>query len=209
MRQLSLLRKEDPPLISGAEMTQVMVAVLSVPVEESNEMLRGVIEEVKTRKDGPQKKTARLMVYGCEIDDIAFIDLVEASGANVVIDDLCVGTRDYWKDVTVEGDPLRSLAERYLGQLMCPRTFRRSPGTRQQDLDNRFGYLRQFATEFNVSGAILYILRFCDTFEYDAPEVRDYLEEAGTAVLHLEDDYSLSSIQGFRTRVEAFLEMIG
>jgi benzoyl-CoA reductase/2-hydroxyglutaryl-CoA dehydratase subunit BcrC/BadD/HgdB len=39
--------------------------------------------------------------------------------------------------------------------------------------------------------------------------VRDYLEEAGIAVLHLEDDYSLSSIQGFRTRIQAFLEMIG
>jgi len=208
LRRLSLLRKQDPPLISGTEMTQVMVAVLSTPVDESNEMLRSIIEEVSTRKDGPQKKAARLLVYGCEIDDIAFIDLVEASGANVVIDDLCIGTRDYWKDVAVHGDPLKNLADRYLGQIMCPRTLRRSLGTHRQDLDNRFGYLKEFAREFNVNGAILYIIRFCDTFEYDAPEVSDYLEDAGIAVLHLEDDYSLSSIQGFRTRIEAFLEMI-
>ena len=120
-----------------------------------------------------------------------------------------IGTRDYWKDVAVNGDPLKNLAERYLGQTMCPRTLRQSPGTRQQDLDNRFGYLREFARQFNINGAILYIIRFCDTFEYDAPEVRDYLEDAGIAVLHLEDDYSLSSIQGFRMRIEAFLEMVG
>lgn len=209
LRQLSLLRRQDPPLISGTEMTQVMVSSLSTPVDESNEMLRSVIEEVSTREGGPEKRTARLLVYGCEIDDIAFIDLVERSGANVVIDDLCVGTRDYWKDVAVKGDPLRNLADRYLGQLQCPRTLWRSPGTRRQDLDNRFGHLKEFAREFNVNGAILYIIRFCDIFEYDAPEVRDYLEEAGIAVLHLEDDYSLSSIQGFRTRIQAFLEMIG
>ena len=104
---------------------------------------------------------------------------------------------------------MKNLAERYLGQLMCPRILRRSPGTRQQDLDNRFGYLRELAREFNVNGAILYIIMFCDTFEYDAPQVKDYLEEAGITVLHLEDDYSLSSIQGFRMRIEAFLEMIG
>lgn len=208
LRELSGLRKQDPPLISGTEMTQVMVAAMTTPVEECNEMLRSIIEEVRTRRDGPQRKGARLLVYGCEIDDIAFINLVEESGANVVIDDLCMGTRDYWKDVATDGDPLKNLADRYLGGIMCPRTFRRSPGTRQQDLDNRFGYIRDFAREFNVKGAILYIIRYCDSFEFDAPEVRDYLEQAGVAVLHLEDDYSLSSIQGFKTRIQAFLEMM-
>jgi benzoyl-CoA reductase/2-hydroxyglutaryl-CoA dehydratase subunit BcrC/BadD/HgdB len=54
----------------------------------------------------------------------------------------------------------------------------------------------------------LYIIRYCDSFEFDAPEVRDYLQEAGIPVLHLEDDYSLTSIQGFKTRIQAFLEMM-
>ncbi|MFQ5987372.1 MAG: 2-hydroxyacyl-CoA dehydratase subunit D [Dehalococcoidia bacterium] len=208
LRQLTGLRKQAPPLISATEMTQVMMAAMSVPVYESNEMLKNIIEEVSTRKDGPQEKATRLLVYGCEIDDIAFINLVEECGANVVIDDLCMGTRDYWKDVATEGDPLQNLADRILGEIMCPRTFRRSRGTRQQDLDNRFSYIRDFAKEFNVNGAILYIIRYCDTFEFDAPEVRDYLEEAGIPVLYLEDDYSLTSIQGFKTRIQAFLEMI-
>lgn len=208
LRQLTGLRKQAPPLISATEMTQVMMAAMSIPVYESNEMLKNIIEEVSTRKDGPQNKATRLLIYGCEIDDIAFINLVEECGANVVIDDLCMGTRDYWKDVVMEGDPLKNLAHRILGEIMCPRTFRRSRGTRQQDLDNRFSYIRDFAKEFNVNGAILYIIRYCDTFEFDAPEVRDYLEEAGIRVLHLEDDYSLTSIQGFKTRIQAFLEMI-
>jgi len=38
---------------------------------------------------------------------------------------------------------------------------------------------------------------------------KDYLEETGIPCLHLEDDYSLSSIGGLKTRVQAFLEMIG
>lgn len=209
LRQLTGLRKQDPPLISGTEMTQVMMAVMSTPVDEANELLRSIIEEVSTRKDGPQRKAARLLVYGCEIDDIAFINLVEESGANVVIDDLCFGTRHYWDDVATDGDPLKNLADRYLEKIMCPRTFRRSPGTRQEDLDNRFGYLRDFAKSFNVNGAILYIIRYCDTFEFDVPEVRDYLQQAGIPCLLLEDDYSLTSIGGFKTRIEAFLEVIG
>ena len=209
LRQLTGLRKQDPPLISGTEMTQVMMAVMGIPVDEANELLRDIIEEVSTRKDGPQRKAARLLVYGCEIDDIAFIKLVEDSGANVVIDDLCFGTRYYWDDVATDDNLLMNLSDRYLGKIMCPRTYRRSPGTRQQDLDNRFGYLKDFAKDFNVSGAILYIIRYCDTFEFDVPEVRDYLQDAGIPCFHLEDDYSLTSIGGFKTRIEAFLEMIG
>jgi len=209
LRQLTELRKQDPPLISGTEMTQVMMAVMSIPVEEANDLVRSVIEEAKARGDGPQSKPARLLVYGSEIDDIAFIKLVEESGANVVIDDLCIGTRYYWHDVATDGDLLQNLADRYLGKIMCPRTYRRSPGTRQQDLDNRFGYLREFAKGFDVNGAILYIIRYCDTFEFDVPEVRDYLQDAGIPCLHLEDDYSLTSIGGFKTRIQAFLEMLG
>jgi len=207
LRELSSLRKQDPPLISGTEMTQVLLAAMSIPVTECNEMLSNIIQEVKTRKDGP-RKAVRLLLYGSEIDDIAFINLVEECGANVVIDDLCIGTKYYWKDVAADGNLLKNLADHYLGEVMCPRTFRRSPGTRQQDLDNRFGYIGDFAKEFNVSGAILYIIRYCDTFEFDAPEVRDYLQAMGIPVLHLEDDYSLTSIQGFKTRIQAFLEIM-
>ncbi|MCG6534244.1 MAG: 2-hydroxyacyl-CoA dehydratase family protein, partial [Syntrophales bacterium LBB04] len=35
LRELSGLRKQEPPLLSGAEMTQVVIAVLTLPVEES------------------------------------------------------------------------------------------------------------------------------------------------------------------------------
>ena len=208
LRELSGLRKGEPPLISGWEMTQVMMAAMTMPVEESSELVKSIIEEVKNRRDGPQSKPARLLIYGCEIDDVAFPKLVEESGANVVVEDLCIGSRHYWRDVASDGDLMKNLAEHYLGEIMCPRTFRRSPGTRQEDMDNRFGYLRDFATEYGVNGAILYIIRYCDTFEFDAPEVRGYLEEVGIRCLHLEDDYSLTSIQGFKTRIQAFLEMM-
>jgi len=209
LRELCALRKADPPLISGTEMTQVMVAVMTIPVEEANELVKSVIAEVKGRRERPQKKPCRLLVYGSVIDDIAFIKVVEESGANVVIDDLCFGTRYYWHDVEITADPLRSLAERYLDKIMCPRTHRPDLETREKTLASRYGYLKEYAREYNANGVILYVLRFCDAAAFDAPELSDYLQKAGLPVLHLEDDYSLTSIQGFRTRVQAFLEMIG
>lgn len=209
LRELCELRKEAPPLISGTEMTQVMVAVMTIPVEEANELVKSVIEEVKGRRERPGKKPYRLLVYGSVIDNIAFIKLVEESGANVVIDDLCFGTRYYWHDVELSDDPLRSLAERYLDKVMCPRTHRPDLETREKTLEGRIGYLKEHARDYAANGVILYVLRFCDSSAFDAPEIRDYLQTAGLPVLHLEDDYSLTSIQGFRTRIQAFLEMIG
>jgi benzoyl-CoA reductase subunit C len=209
LRELSGLRKPDPPLLSGTEMMEVMRAVTCMPVDESNEMLREIIDEVKSRKRAATGKRARLLVYGAELDQPAPIRLLEDAGAYVVVDDICMGTRSYLSDVGTEGDLLANVAERYLGDITCPRTFRFSAGTRRQDLDARFGYLVELAREYEVDGAILYVLMFCDTFEFDVPDVRDYLEEAGIPTLHVEDDYRLSGFGGMRTRMQAFLEMIG
>ena len=46
VRELYDLRKPDPPLISGTETLQVMVALMSLPVEEGNKLLGQVISEV-------------------------------------------------------------------------------------------------------------------------------------------------------------------
>ena len=201
LRELYSLRKLDPPLLSGSEMTEVMVSLVSLPVAEANGLLREIIQEVKQRRRGPGKK-ARLLLYGCEVDDPAFSQLIEDCGADVVMDDLCMGTRSCWHDVEGTADALTSIAARYLDKIPCPRTYR------EEDPDIRFRYLLEYAREFNVNGVILYIIRFCDTHEFDAPDVRDYLQGEGLPVLHIEDDYSITTIGQLRTRIQAFIERI-
>jgi len=207
LRELYGLRKQSPPLLSGVEVTKILVAARVIPVEESNELLRQVIEEIKNRAN-PTTEKMRLMVYGGEIDSIALIELIEESGANVVVDDHCLGVRSFWHDIKSNADPLRRICERYLGEVACPRTYKQRTGSYEEDLDNRFGYLLDLAREYQVKGMILYVVRYCDTFELDAPGVRDYFQEAGFPVLHIEDDYSVTTIGQLRTRVQAFLEMI-
>ncbi len=207
LRELYNLRKPNPPLLSGVEAMQIVIAGTTMPAKEHNDLLRSIISEVKQRRQTPQRKP-RVLVYGCEIDDSAFIELVEECGTNVVMDDLCTGTRCFWNDVPLTPDLLDGLAERYLDKLPCPRTYRPRTGTRQEDLENRFSYLRQYLKDFQVEGVILYIMRFCDTHEFDAPDVKDYVEGLGLPVLHIEHDYSSSTLEPLRTRVQAFAEMI-
>ena len=214
VRELYELRKLNPPLISGTEILQVMKALMSLPVEEGSRLLKQVISEVKERKDGPQKKPARLLVWGTIIDDIPFVQMVEELDANVVMDDTCVGSRCYFPDVELTEDPLDGLAYRYLVELKCPRTFREATfGETKKDymtdLESRFGYLRDYAKEWNVKGVILQSLRYCDTHSYEVPGLKDYLDNIGLPNTYLEPDYSEAALAPLRTRVQAFLEVIG
>jgi len=214
VRELYELRKPDPPLISGTETLQVMVTLMSLPVEEGNELLRQVINEVKERKDGPGKKSVRLLVWGSIIDNVALIEMIEGLDANVVMDDTCVGSRAYFSDVELTDDPLDGLSNRYLVEIKCPRTFREATfGETKKDyrvdLDSRFGYLRDYAKEWKAKGVILQSVRYCDIHGYEVPGLKDYLDSIGLPSIYLEHDYSEAALAPLRTRVQAFLEVIG
>ena len=200
LRELYELRKPEPPLISGTEIMRVLVAGMTIPVQEFNELLEDVLAEVRTRKLSPDSKP-RLLISGSEVDDDSLIRLVEESGANVVMDDLCTGSRFFWHNVDPSKGAIVGLAERYLG-VTCPRTYR--PGKAAQ----RFSYLGDFIREWKAQGVILYTIRFCDTYQLDAPEMKDYIQSLGLPVLFLEDTYITSPLGQWKTRVEAFLETI-
>jgi benzoyl-CoA reductase subunit C len=214
VRELYDLRKPAPPLITGTEVLQVMVALASIPVEEGNKLLREVINEIKQRKEKPQKQTARLLVWGSVIDDVSLIETIENVGANVVMDDICVGSRAHWSNVELTPDPLDGLAYRYLVGIKCPRTFREAAldqGRKNYmaDLENRFSYLKDYIKEWNVDGVILQSVKYCDTHGYEVPALRDYLNSLGLPSIYLEHDYSQGSLAPLRTRVQAFLEVLG
>jgi benzoyl-CoA reductase subunit C len=208
LRELYEFRKSNPPLISGAEITKVLVAGMGIPATEHIDLLQAFIGEVKNRPVHEADGLPRIFIWGNEIDDIAFIRLVEECGAHVVMDDLCTGTRFFWDDVPETEDPLDGLTTRYICT-HCPRSLSPQVGNRAEDLENRFGYMRKFISQWQADGVIFYIVRYCDTCELEGPDLREYLNNLKLPVLMIEDDYSTSTIGQLRTRIQAFLEMIG
>jgi len=213
VRELYELKKLDPPLISGAETIQVIKAIQSIPVGEGNQLLREVISEVKERKNSPQKKSTRLLVWGSIIDDTAMMEMIEGLDANVVMDDTCVGSRAYLEDVELTDDPLDGLAYHYLADIKCSRTFRVNNymdvrKDYMEDLGIRFSYLKDYADDWKADGVIVQSVRYCDTHGYDVPGVRDYLDSVGLPSIYLEHDYTEGALAPLRTRVQGFLEII-
>lgn len=208
MRNLYGLRKSDPPMISGTEMMKVLVAAMSIPVDESSALIKSVTEEVKQRQMPAGGKASRIMLIGDQIDDAAIIDAIEGTGARLVMDDLSIGSKMYWNDVDITPDPMQGIAERYLRKLKLPTTFVSTGNTYQENMEARFGHMRQYIKEFKVDGAILFIYKYCDPYGFDVPAMKSFIESGGTPVLYLEDEYSTSTLARVKTRIEAFLEMI-
>jgi len=206
LRSLYRLRVPDPPLMSGSESIKVSLAAIALPVTEGNKMLKGIISGISERREHQPSRT-RILFYGSQIDDAALVDIIEDCGANVVMDDLCTTARWFWHDVDLDGDPMHNLSQHYLGHIMCPRTLRQGE-SHISELENRFGHLNSYAAEFNVACAIAHTMRLCDTFEFDIPDLEDYLTEHKLPLLNLEVDYNLGNVEQLRTRIEAFLEMV-
>ncbi len=208
-RALYELRKADPPLISGSEASRVLTVAMSLPVTEASALFDEVLAALRERKVSPLQKAPRIMVDGACIDNIDIFKLIEDSGANVVADNLCIGTRDYWPQVNTEGDPMDALSHRYLDKLNCPRTYREEVGeTYEEDLESRFGTMGALSREFKVDGVILYVYKYCDPFGFEVPARKAYFDSLNIPVLYLEDEYSAGTIGRLRTRIQAFLEMI-
>jgi benzoyl-CoA reductase/2-hydroxyglutaryl-CoA dehydratase subunit BcrC/BadD/HgdB len=129
------------------------------------------------------------------------------------MDDTCVGSRAYFNDVEITDDLMDGLAQHYLMDIKCPRTFR----TRDyydvrkdymKDLEFRFSYLNDYVRDWKANGVIMESLRYCDTHGYEVAGIRDYLDSLGIPSIYLEHDYTEGALAPLRTRVQGFLEII-
>ncbi|MCX7703479.1 MAG: benzoyl-CoA reductase, bzd-type, subunit N [Planctomycetota bacterium] len=200
MRKVYDLRKADNPPLSGLEAMYMVVSSQFVDKREHSEELKRILRELPNRKTG-RDVGARLMIVGSEDDDTEFIAMVEKVGATFVIDDHCTGTRYFWNKVEAKnGNLVEAIAERYLKRPACP--------SKDWEVRTRLPHILSLAKEWKAAGAVLIQQKFCDPHELDIPPLKKLLEENGIPTLFLEFDVTVP-IGQFRTRVEAFLEMIG
>src|SRR3972149_8399724 len=142
MRQVYELRRGDPPLLSGVEAKLMVMASQYMHKEEHSRLLQDILQRLPGRQDHPQGERPRLIMVGSCDDYTEIVDLIEKSGANVVIDEECTGTRYFWNNVNPDGDPLSAIATRYLERPPCP----------QKDFPHRrrFDHIMQLVKDYNV-----------------------------------------------------------
>lgn len=199
LKKIYDLRMRKPPLVSGVETLEITLSGMVSPIKEHNKLLSRFLAEVFKRTDSP-KEGLRLLVSGSMMDNTELLRIVESIGGNVVADDFCTGSRYFWDLVDHGGDPLRAIAKRYLGKVPSPYTFQH---------EARVKHVVEMAKKYDAEGAIIFVLKFCDAHMFDAPHLIEQLKALDLPVLYLEWEHSLSGIAGLKTRIEAFIEMVG
>ncbi|MGI6535852.1 MAG: double-cubane-cluster-containing anaerobic reductase [Eggerthellaceae bacterium] len=195
--------------ISGTDALLMMqIAFFDDPVRCA-EMANKLADELEQRlADGVSvfpKGTKRILLTGTPlaIPNWKLHHIIETSGAAIVCEENCTGTKFFTnlvdEDKTTLEDQFQALAERYM-KINCA-CF--TPNTARID------EVLQLARDYQVDGVINTNLKFCTTFKTEAPALEKVLEENGIPVLDIETDYTDNDAEQLRTRVEAFVEMLG
>jgi len=148
--------------------------------------------------------TPRLMLSGCPmaVPNWKLPYAVESSGAVIVGEESCIGTRNTRDLVDESGetleDMLAAIARRYM-RIDCA-CF--TPNT------ERLEHIVALAKEIKADGVIHYGLSFCQPYAIEAFKVEKTLQDAGIPMLSIETDYSMEDVEQLKTRVEAFVEML-
>ncbi len=154
----------------------------------------------------PFDKRIRIMVCGSVIGigDYKVLDIIKQASGNIVADNVCTGSMFSRKNVTVYGvmgNPIEALAERYLYNVPCPF---------MTDLSKRLNRITKIARDYKVHGLIFYNLKYCDTWRAELGFIKETLyKELAVPTLLIEGEYSSADVGIIRTKVEAFIEMIG
>ncbi|MDY6855371.1 MAG: 2-hydroxyacyl-CoA dehydratase family protein [Thermodesulfobacteriota bacterium] len=198
MKRVYELAREVPSRISGEELMSMVLASQVIDKEEHNQLVREFIKVTEGRRQGEQR--VRVMIVGQTSGDLQLVQLLDALGGNVVVDETCFGARYFFEEIESKNDPLVAIASRYIRRLPCP--------IKDGDIPRkRIPFILELARIYKVQFALLVYPTFCDSHSYDNPIIREALLKEGIKVLELAEDFPLP-IGQLRTRIEATLESV-
>lgn len=207
LREFYELGKLCPPAISGSEMQIVLEA--NNFTANRDDLLQDVVEITQTIKKEyeqgfkPISKVApRILITGCPMGGVneKITKVIEDLGAVVVCFENCGGVKNLELNTDETIDPYDALTKKYLN--ICCSVM--SPNKSRLDL------LNQLIDEYHVDGVVEVVLQACHTYNIEAKTIKQFVNvEKETPYLMLETDFSQNDSGQIKTRLEAFIEMLG
>jgi benzoyl-CoA reductase subunit C len=204
LKQVYELRKKQPPLISGSDAQNIVLASLVMDKKEHNELLKQLLQELKEKQPSGNNNRPRVMLIGSGVPSSDFIEVVESTGADVVIEDHCIGVRYFYgedpNDHPANEDPLETIIRYYhdkkvqcIYQDWSGEKFRK----RVSDL----------VKEYNANAVIWLEQVFCGTHQWEIPEDIAMFEKMGIPILRIQRGRTIPKGR-VRPEIEAFLKNV-
>jgi len=208
LQRLNRLRTAVPTPISGRDVLLINQISFYDDPARFTAKIGELCDELEARIENQEGVAGngipRLMLSGCPmaVPNWKLPYIIESSGAVVVGEESCIGTRNTRDLVDESGETLEemleAIAHRYM-QIDC------ACFTPNRE---RLEHIVDMARDLRVDGVIHYGLNFCQPYAIEAFKVGQGLEAAGIPMLSIETDYSMEDVEQLKTRVEAFLEMV-
>jgi benzoyl-CoA reductase/2-hydroxyglutaryl-CoA dehydratase subunit BcrC/BadD/HgdB len=148
----------------------------------------------------PRSPAPLLILVGPTLADPVLFDVLAQAGARVAGDLLDLGERYFAVDAVEDGDPLEALADRLLALTPTPAKY--------HPQRSRADHLLALVRERKAHGVLFARQKFCEPHGFDYAQVIGALDEASVPHLLVELEQASQAGQ-LRTRVEAFVEMLG
>jgi len=203
MRRLVDLHAQNPVLISNRELYTIINAAMIMPREKVNELLVKIVSTLEDDLNATEvdKEHVRILLSGTLLEPMDILDYIEEFGGAVVGDDFQNGYRYIEADVATRGSLIEALADRQLNRI---------PSAAFDPAHNpRRFFLANLANEKKVQGAIFLHLKFCEPENFDSYDNLQAMQNAGIPAMRLETQFGRSGLGQLRTRVHAFMEMVG
>ncbi len=165
-------------------------------------MLRTMFESrcLALPHSSPLPDAPRLILVGSALGDVVLFEILEQVGARVVGDLFDLGARYFEADAAEDGDPLEAIAQRLCTLIPTP--------TKYHSTKSRAQRLLEIVNTRQAAGVIFARQKFCEPHGFDYVRLVRALDEARVPHLLLELEQASQTGQ-LRTRVEAFIEVIG
>ncbi|MBS3897868.1 MAG: 2-hydroxyacyl-CoA dehydratase [Dethiobacter sp.] len=200
LADLFSLRSRKPESLSGPEMGQIVKSSLFLEKAEFNRHLSDLLPWLEHRKVKPAPK-ARLVLTGIMAEPQEILAILDELGGAIVADDLALGARILRAPVREELPLPAALVDRHLRLGPCSTLYDWRKG--------RGAHVQHLVAEHAADGVIFINMKFCEAEEFDYPVLKAELEEAGIPLLFLEVEQQMAAMGQIRTRLQAFLEVLG
>ena len=204
-RQLVRVLQQQRGCLCAPDFFAILDTAQIMPREQFNPLLADLLATLEAAAPPGRDGGPGLFLTGAMLDEPLVLEIIEELGARVVGDDLCSGSRHFQDLVDVQGDPIGALVGYFLRRPPCPAKLhsQHDPGP----------YLLDQVRAARADGVLFVLEKFCDPHAFERSLTLPTLaSERGGGVPHLLLDApsaeQSSSLEGVRTRLQAFVEML-
>ncbi len=193
------LQSEKPGLISGSDLSAIVKASMVMEKQQVIDLLEELLKVLEKEPYTPEK-IKRILISGSVCSHPEIHQMIENKGGVVVWDDLCSGSR-YFEGIADETlAPLQAVSRRYTERYVCP--------AKHLGVEFQMENLKNLIKKHRVDGILFMLLKFCEPFSFDYPDIKKELEKMEIPFLLVEMDRHNEVDEQMRTRIDTMLEIL-